>query len=133
MLRFSFLLYLSVTMGTFALRAKAQACGANAQSTIATDRPQITNSSVVVPCGSLQFENGFQETSNGGQRSFDLPESAVRFGIAGKTELRFATPDYFVNDDTASGFANGFGDVTVGLKEQLGPTRGGLAIPSGSR
>jgi hypothetical protein len=40
--------------------------------------------------------------------------------------IRFATPDYFVNDDTASGFTNGFGDVTVGLKEQLGPTRGGF-------
>jgi len=64
--RSTFVLLLSVATGTLALQAKAQACGANAQSTIATDRPQITNSSVVVPCGSLQFENGFQETSNGG-------------------------------------------------------------------
>ena len=72
---------------------------------IATDRPQITSSSIVVPCGSLQFENGVQETSNGGQRSFDLPETSVRFGIASKTELRFGVPDYFFNDATASGFA----------------------------
>ncbi len=128
MLRSTFVLLLSVATGTLALLAKAQACGANAQTPIATDRPQITSSSVVIPCGSLQFENGFQETSNGGQRSFDLPETAVRFGIAGKTELRFAVPDYFFNDYTASGFANGFGDLTVGFKQQLGPTRGGFDL-----
>jgi hypothetical protein len=128
MLRYNFVLFLSVTTGTLALRAKAQSCGANAQSPIATDRPQITSSSVVVPCGSLQLENGFQETGNGGQRSFDLPETAVRFGIASKTELRFAAPDYFFNDDTASGFANGFGDLSVGFKQQLGPTRGGFDV-----
>jgi hypothetical protein len=128
MLRSTFVLFLSVAAGSLALQAKAQTCRTNAQSAIATDRPQITNSSVVVPCGSLQFENGFQETRNGGQRSFDLPETAVRFGIAGKTELRFAAPDYSFNDGTASGFANGFGDLTVGFKQQLGPTRGGFDL-----
>jgi hypothetical protein len=128
MRRSTFVLLLLVATGNLALQAKAQTCGANAQTPIATDRPQITNSSVVVPCGSLQFENGFQETSNGGQRSFDLPETAVRFGIAGKTEFRFANPDYFVNDDTGSGFATGFGDLTVGLKQQLGPIRGGFDV-----
>ena len=121
-------LFLSVTTGTLALQAKAQSCGANAQSPIVTDRPQITSSSVVAPCGSLQFENGFQETSNRVQRSFDLPETAVRFGIAGKTEFRLGAPDYFFNDDTASGFANGFGDLSVGFKQQLGPTRGGFDV-----
>ncbi len=114
--------------GTLPLQAKAQTCGANAQIPIATDRPQITSSSVVVPCGSLQFENGFQETSNGGQQTFDLPETAVRFGIVSKTELRFAAPDYFFNDDTASGFATGFGDLSLGFKLQLGPTRGGFDV-----
>jgi len=128
MLRSTCALFISVMAGTLALQAKAQTCGANTQSPIATDRPQITSSSIVVPCGSLQFENGFQETSNGGQRSFDLPETAVRFGIASKTELRFAAPDFFFNDDTASGFANGFGDVSVGFKQQLGPTRGGFDV-----
>src|SRR5271170_4028318 len=122
--RATFALFVSVIAGTFAFHAKAQTCGANAQSLIATDRPQITSSSVVVPCGSLQFENGFQETSNGGQRSFDFPETSVRFGIAGKTELRFGVPDYFSNNDTEGGLANGFGDLSLGVKQQLGPTRG---------
>ena len=121
-------LFFAVMLGTLACQAKAQTCGANAQSPIATDRPQITSSSVVVPCGSLQFENGFSETSSGGQQSFDFPETSVRFGIANKTELRFGIPDYFYNDDTASGFANGFGDLSLGFKQQLGPTRGGFGI-----
>jgi hypothetical protein len=121
-------LFFSVMVGTLAFQAKAQTCGANAQSPIATDRPQITSSSVVVPCGSLQFENGFLETSSGGQRSFDFPETSVRFGIASKTELRFGIPDYFHNDDTASGSANGFGDLSLGFKQELGPTRGGFDI-----
>lgn len=105
------------------LQAEAQRCGVNAQNPIATDRPQITNSSIVVPCGSLQFENGFQSTSNGGQYTYDLPETSTRFGIANKTELRFAVPDYYFNDDTASGSATGLGDLSLGLKQQLGPTR----------
>jgi hypothetical protein len=119
--------------------ANAQKCGANAQSTIATDRPQITNSSIVVPCGSLQFEDGFEETSNGGRRGYDLPETSIRLGIASKTELRLAVPNYFYNDDTASAFANGFGDLVLGLKQQLGPAHGfdvslipSLSLPSGA-
>jgi Putative MetA-pathway of phenol degradation len=124
--RYPCILFLTLMVATLlAHRARAEACGAHAQDSIATDRPQITNSSVVVPCGSLQFENGFlAATPNGGQRGFDFPETSVRFGVAGKTELRFAVPDYFYNDDTASGYANGFGDLILGFKQQLGPTRG---------
>jgi hypothetical protein len=33
-------------------------------------------------------------------------------------------PDYFNNDDTASGFANGFGDLSLGFKQRLGPSHG---------
>jgi hypothetical protein len=35
-------------------------------SSIATDRPAITNSSVVVPSGSLRVENGFEVTTASG-------------------------------------------------------------------
>ena len=109
---------------TFAVGASAQSCGSNAASTIATDRPQITNSSIVVPCGSLQFENGFEQTGSAGRQGFDLPETAIRFGIGNKTELRFATPNYFYNVDTGSAFASGGGDSILGMKQQLGPTHG---------
>lgn len=125
--------------GTLSLGAKAQICGAGAQSAIATDRPQVTNSSIVVPCGSLQLENGLQVTGSSGQRSVDVPETSVRFGIARKTELRFMVPDYFHNASTSSGFFNGVGDVSIGLKQQLGPRAGidfsvipSVSIPTGS-
>ena len=130
---------LLLLLATAVHSANAQKCGANAQSTIATDRPQITNSSVVVPCGSLQFENGFEETSNGGRRGYDLPETSIRLGVAGKSELRVAVPDYFYNDDTGSAFSNGFGDLVLGLKQQLGPAHGfdvslipSLSLPLGA-
>jgi hypothetical protein len=140
MSRYLHLLLLFVLVGTLAHPAKAQSCGADAKSPISTDRPQITNSSVVVPCGSLQFENGFLVTTpKGGQRGFDLPETSVRFGIARKTELRLAAPDYFYNDDTTSGYTNGFGDLSLGLKQQLGPTHGfdlsiipSVSLPTGA-
>jgi Putative MetA-pathway of phenol degradation len=121
-------LFLAVGVGTLAPQARAQTCGANAQSPIATDRPQITSSSIVVPCGSLQFENGFQETSNGGQETFDFPETAVRLGIASKTELRLGVPDYFYNSYAPAAFGSGFSDLSLGFKQQLGPTRGGFDV-----
>ena len=115
---------LCLLFGSLALQAEAHPCGADAQATIATDRPQVTSSSVVVPCGSLQFENGVETAGNGGQSGFDLPETSVRYGIAGHTELRLGVPDYFYNNDTYSGFANGFGDLTIGFKQQIGPALG---------
>ena len=89
---------------------------------IATDRPAVTNSSVVVLVGSLQVENGFLETSSQGQSVLDGPESLVRFGVATRTELRFTLPDYFHNLTSTGG--SGFGDVAIGVKQQLGPAHG---------
>lgn len=93
---------------------------------ISTDRPAVTNSSVVIPAGSLQAENGFLETSSHGQSVFDGPESLVRFGVSRRTELRFTVPDYFQNLSTGSG--SGFSDLAVGVKEQLGPAPGGFDV-----
>ena len=107
-----------------------------APSPIATDRPAVTDSSVVVPPGSLQAENGFTETSSDGQHTFDATETWLRFGVASKTELRLIAPDYFGEP----GVASGFGDLTVGMKQQLGPVAGfdvslilSLSLPTGSR
>jgi hypothetical protein len=50
---------------------------------IVTDRPDITESAIVVPKGSLQFESGLTWTSDDGQAAVDLPENSVvvwRFG-----------------------------------------------------
>jgi hypothetical protein len=118
------LLVLSIVAGTLGAQEQKAVCGSNVQSTIATDRPQVTSSSIVVPCGSLQFENGFQETSAGGQQTDDLPETSIRFGVARKTELRDMVPDYHWNLATNPGAATGFGDMSLGFKQQQGPTKG---------
>jgi hypothetical protein len=118
--------------------ACAQAAAADPMtSPIATDRPSVTDSSVVVPPGSLQAENGFASTVSQGQRTFDGPETLLRFGVASKTELRLAAPDYF----GGVGISSGFGDLTVGMKQQLGPAPGGfdvslvlsLSLPAGAQ
>ena len=99
---------------------------------ISTDRPAIAASSTVLPRGSFQMENGFLISNT---HSFDGPETSMRFGLIEKMELRFSAPDYYFN--TTSG--SGFGDVTVGLKQQLGPAGGFdvsliafLSLPTGA-
>ena len=131
--------FLCLVVGTFVGQLKAQTCGANAQSTISTDRPQVTNSSVVVPCGSFQIENGMQVSASGGQHGTDFSETSVRVGIAVRTELRVSAPNYFYDDPVASD-ANGFGDLSVGVKQQLGPFRGfaislipSISLPTGAK
>jgi hypothetical protein len=54
---------------------------------ISTDRPAIAASSVVVPKGSFQAENGLLISNGQGQRTFDGPETSVRF-TAVKQRLR---------------------------------------------
>lgn len=77
-----------------------------------------------MPSGSLQAENGTAETVTRGQRAFDGPENLVRLGVASKTELRLNTPNY----SNQPGGTSGFGDLVAGLKQQLGPTRGGFDV-----
>ena len=90
---------------------------------IVTDRPDITESSIVVPKASLQFENGLTWTSDHGQTTLDLSETLVRFGVSDRTELRIVVPNYLagLSGPTA---VSGFGDVAVGMKQQLGPLPG---------
>jgi hypothetical protein len=137
--RISIALLVSLLAGTVPLRSQDQPASDPAQGLIATDRPAITNSSVVVPAGSVQAENGFLETSSQGQSIVDGPETLVRFGVAERTELRFTVPDYSYNLNSGSG--TGFGDFAFGVKEQLGPAPGGfdvsailfLSFPTGDR
>lgn len=104
-------------------------------SPISTDRPAVTDSSVVVPLGSLQFENGFTDTVDNGLRTLDGPETLMRFGVGSTTELRLTAPDYFGEPSIGSGF----GDLSIGVKQQLGPAGGfdvsvvlSLSLPTGA-
>jgi hypothetical protein len=118
--------------------AMAAAAQNPAPTAINTDRPAVAASSVVVPLGSLQFENGMAETVSGGQRTFDVSETLLRFGAASKTELRLSVPDFFI--PISSGSSSGFGDLSIGVKRQLGPLDGfdvslvvSLSLPTGSK
>jgi hypothetical protein len=89
-------------------------------SELVTDRPDFTESGIVVPMGSLQFEGGLTWESNAGDvRSFSGPELLVRWGLTSRLELRFGFPDYVGvwNGQAQSGFA----DPSIGTKLQLGP------------
>jgi hypothetical protein len=90
---------------------------------IATDRPAVTASSVVVPSSSLQVENGVQTTTAAGERTIDGPQSLVVYGLTNATELRLNVPDYF-----HSASASGFGDLALGVKQQIGHTASGLDV-----
>ena len=58
-----------------------------AEPEIVMERPDITESRIVVPKGNLQFENGLTWTIDHGQTALDLPETLVRFGVSDRTEL----------------------------------------------
>ena len=114
-----------ILLATASLYGQSQA-DTTLKPTITTDRPAITASSMVVPSGYLVMENGFTETSNLGQQTYDLPETLARFGLTSKTELRFTAPDYYDNFNNGSGYGSGWGDLSLGLKQQLAFSSAGL-------
>ena len=61
---------------------------------IATDRPDVTNSSIVVPVGSLQNENGINVSRRDGGDVFDGTNSRWRLGIAPCLEVLIDLPNY---------------------------------------
>src|SRR5271166_2310530 len=101
--RISTALLAFILTGMVPLYGQDQPPSVDAAGPIATDRPAVTNSSVVVPPGSLQAENGFLESNSQGQSVLDGPETLVRFGVTKRTELRFTVPDYFHNLSTGGG------------------------------
>jgi hypothetical protein len=139
LLRISSVALMFVLVGA-AVRGQDQPASTPAPATINTDRPAVTNSSVVVPDGSIQLEDGFLETGSQGQSVLDGPETLVRFGLAAKTELRFTLPDYFQNLSAPGGMGSGFGDFAFGVKQRLGPAHGFdvsaivfVSFPTGAR
>src|ERR1700730_4240587 len=72
------------------------------QSEIQTDRPDVTNSSFVVPNGSLQAENGINLTARWASRSIDGTNTRIRLGVARCIELVAEAPDHFCSCDAVS-------------------------------
>ena len=106
---------------------------------IATDRPDVTNSSVVVPVGSLQNENGINVSRRAGADIFDGTNSRWRLGIAPCFEVLIDLPTY-VGTFRGAG-VSGFGDVAPAFKWQISPAPGkfdlsvtaGTGLPIGAR
>ena len=132
------LIWLLLAMATASTwsRANAEGCPTNGDP-IATDRPDVTNSSLVVPTGSLQAENGIDWTVRQGSDALDGTNTRLRLGVAHCTEFVLDVPAYAeaFNGPAASGFSN----VVVSFKRQLPVPLGfdlsataGLGFPSGS-
>src|SRR5207253_1193075 len=88
------MLTLLIYNSTFA--AKADSCP-SAKDEISTDRPDVTNSSLVVPTGSLQIENGINFSARDGGRFVDGTNTRLRAGIANCFEILVDVPTYFAN------------------------------------
>jgi Putative MetA-pathway of phenol degradation len=120
-----------------ASRASADGCP-TAKDDIDTDRPDVTNSAVVVPVGSLQFENGVNLSARDGGRSVDGTNTRARLGIVPCLELLVDLPSY-VGNVRAPG-SSGFTDVAPAVKWQISPIPGkfdlsfvsGVALPTGA-
>jgi hypothetical protein len=134
--RFSvFLLLVWLSAGTTA--ARADSCP-TAKDEIATDRPDVTNSSLVVPVGSFQSENGVNFSARDGGRNLDGTNTRWRLGIAPCLEFLLDVPSY-VGNVHAPG-SSGFTDVTPAIKWQVSPIPGkvdlslvfGAALPTGA-
>jgi hypothetical protein len=126
-----YVLYALVCVGTSSASAANDGCPQSAAE-IATDRPDVTNSGLVVPTGSLQNENGINLTSKDGARILDGPNSRLRLGIASCLELLVDLPTYFaaVRGQAGSGFSN----LAPAVKWQISPMPGAfdLSITAGA-
>jgi hypothetical protein len=117
--------------------ARADGCPST-KDEISTDRPDVTNSSLVIPAGSLQIENGINFSERGGDRFADSTNTRLRAGIANCLEFLVDAPTYFADVRDAKG--SGLSDVTPALKWQISPIPGkvdlsavfGVALPIGS-
>jgi hypothetical protein len=117
--------------------ARAGSCP-SAKDEIVTDRPDVTNSSIVVPVGSLQNENGVNFSMRDDGRTIDGTNSRWRLGIAPCLEIFVDVPSYVAPLQKPAN--SGFSDVAPALKWQISPLPGkvdlsavfGMALPTGS-
>lgn len=119
------------------VEARADACP-TAKDEITTDRPDVTNSSLVVPTGSFQSENGINFSSRAGGQTIDGTNTRWRLGVAPCLELLVDLPTYSANVRQPG--SSGFSDVAPAVKWQISPVPGtidlsvvtGVALPTGT-
>ncbi|HEX9237666.1 MAG TPA: transporter [Xanthobacteraceae bacterium] len=124
------------SLAAFESTAVARECP-DPSTPIETDRPDITNSSIVVPVGSLQNENGIDLQRKDAAQALSGTNSRWRLGIAPCLEVLVDLPNYFT---TLRGGVSGFSDVAPAVKWQLNSPQSkfdlsitaGAALPSGA-
>jgi hypothetical protein len=117
--------------------ARADSCP-TAKDEISTDRPDVTNSSIVVPAGSLQSENGVNLSARDGSRFLDGTNTRWRLGLAPCLEFLVDVPTYVAKIRGVG--SSGFSDVAPAVKWQISPDPGkvdlsavfGLGLPTGA-
>jgi Putative MetA-pathway of phenol degradation len=119
------------------MTSAADGCPTSADE-ISTDRPDVTNSSVVVPYGSLQAENGVDWTVRQGSNVVSGSETRLRLGVARCTEVIADVPTYFYSLNGRA--SSGFSDLVVSIKRELPvpfgfqlSATGGLGFPTGAK
>jgi hypothetical protein len=108
----------------------------NSTDEISTDRPDVTNSSVVVPYESLQVENGVDWTVRQRSDVISGTTTRLRLGVAQCTEVLADVPTYFYSLNGRA--SSGFSDLVVSVKRELPVLLGfhlsvttGLGFPTG--
>ena len=86
---------------------------------LVTDRPDFTESAIVVPRGTPQFEMGATWVQTGERDELSGAEVLIRWTVAKRIELRFGLPNYISIQDGRT--TSGFSDSSIGAKFQLGP------------
>jgi len=118
------------SLAAFESTAVARECP-DPSTPIETDRPDVTNSSIVVPVGSLQNENGIDLQRKDAAQALSGTNSRWRLGIAPCLEVLVDLPNYFT---TLRGGVSGFSDVAPAVKWQLNlpQSRFDLSITAGA-
>ena len=111
-------------MLTGAARVLADADCPTSADSINTDRPGVTNSSVVVPYGSFQAESGIDWAVNGGSNLLSGSSTRLRVGIAHCTEFLIDVPNYMgaINGPQPSGFMTSSSRSSVSFRFRSGST-----------
>ena len=130
---------IGLSLSVFAASAAAAEQCPQKDSSIDTDRPDVTNSSVVVPQGSFQSENGINFSQRDGGRAFDGTDTRLRWGVAPCLEILVDVPTYIAA--LRAPLNSGFTDVVPAIKWQISPLPGkidlsatlGAGLPTGTK
>jgi hypothetical protein len=111
-----------LVVGLLAASAGAGAQGLEPAPELVTDRPDFTESTVVIARGFLQVETGFtyerEETGDVRVSTVTVPQLLVRLGVSQRLELRLAT-DGIVSAATGRTRVTGMADLETGVKIHL--------------